>query len=138
MEHRIAYRVYYEDTDSLGLVYHANYLKFMERGRTEFVETTGRTIAEWNESGVLVVVYAMKIQFKKPAKLGDRIDVVSKFRVDSDYRGTFEQRVERSGEVLVAADVEVVCLGADQKLCEMPEEFRKLALRSAVAEGRAS
>jgi YbgC/YbaW family acyl-CoA thioester hydrolase len=99
----------------------------MERGRTEFVETTGRTIAEWNESGVMVVVYSMKIQFKKPAKLGDRIDVVSEFRVDSDYRGTFEQRVERSGELLVAADVEVVCLGPDHKLCEIPAEFRSLA-----------
>ena len=132
MEHRIAYRVYYEDTDSLGLVYHANYLKFMERGRTEFVETTGRTIADWNESGVMVVVYSMKIRFKKAAKLGDRIDVVSKFRVDSDYRGTFEQRVERSGEVLVAADVEVVCLSADRKLCEMPEEFRKLSRTEAT------
>ena len=52
-------KVYYEDTDCMGVVYHANYLKFMERGRTEFVETSGRTIAEWNDLGVLVVVYSM-------------------------------------------------------------------------------
>lgn len=127
MEHRITYRVYYEDTDSIGLVYHANYLKFMERGRTEFVERTGRSIAEWNQAGVSVVVYAMKIKFRKPAKLGDRIDVVSRFSVNSEYRATFHQRIEREGQVLVTAEVEVVCLGSDRKLCELPQEMQAIA-----------
>jgi tol-pal system-associated acyl-CoA thioesterase len=127
MEHRVTYRVYYEDTDSIGVVYHANYLKFMERGRSEFVEATGRTIADWNTSGVTVVVYSMNIKFSKPARLGDRIDVVSAFSVNSDYRGTFRQRVERGGDVLVSAEVEVVCLGSDMKLRELPPEIQKLA-----------
>jgi tol-pal system-associated acyl-CoA thioesterase len=120
-------RTLYADTDRSQVVYHANYLKFMERGRTEFVEATGRTIADWNTSGVIVVVYTMNLKFSKPAKLGDRIDVVSSFRVNSDYRGTFSQRVERGGEVLVSAEVEVVCLGSDMKLRELPPEILKLA-----------
>ncbi len=127
MEHRVSYQVYYEDTDSLGVVYHANYLKFMERGRTECVTATGRSVADWNREGIAVVVYAMNIKFKKPAVLGDTVDVVSTFRIDSEYRGTFRQRVERAGELLVTADVEVVCIDRDQKLCPMPVDLRKLA-----------
>ena len=127
MEHRVSFKVYYEDTDCIGMVYHANYLKFMERGRTEFVGASGRSIAEWNERGIVVVVYSMNIKFKKPAVLGDTVDVVSTFRIDSDYRGTFRQRVERDGELLVSADVEVVCLDEQQQLCELPEDLRKLA-----------
>ena len=127
MEHRVSYKVYYEDTDCIGVVYHANYLKFMERGRTEFVGASGKSIAEWNEQGVSVVVYSMNIKFRKPAVLGDTVEVVSTFRVDSDYRGTFQQRVERGGDLLVTADVEVVCLDAQQQLCELPEDLHKLA-----------
>ncbi|MFL5800449.1 MAG: thioesterase, partial [Roseiflexaceae bacterium] len=48
MEHRVAYKVYYEDTDCLGVVYYANYLKYLERGRTEFVGAQGRDIRDWN------------------------------------------------------------------------------------------
>ena len=127
MEHRVSYKVYYEDTDSLGMVYHANYLKFMERGRTECLTATGRSVADWNRAGIAVVVYAMNIKFKKPAALGDTVDVVSTFRIDSEYRGTFRQLVERGGELLVSADVEVVCIDKDQKLCPMPPDLKKLA-----------
>ena len=127
MEHRVSYKVYYEDTDCLGLVYYANYLKFMERGRSECVTASGRSVVDWNRDGIAVIVYAMNIKFKKPAGLGDTIDVVSTFRVDSEYRGTFRQRVERAGELLVIADVEVVCIDREQKLCPMPAELRQLA-----------
>jgi len=129
MEQRESYRVYYEDTDCLGVVYHANYLKYLERGRTEFVSATGRSIAEWNRDGVAVVVYAMNIKFKKPAVLGDTVVVISSFRVDSDYRGTFIQRIERDGELLLTADVEVVCLDQHQRLRDLPEGLRGLADR---------
>jgi acyl-CoA thioester hydrolase len=127
MEQRVTYKVYYEDTDCLGVVYHANYLKYLERGRTEFIGVTGRSIADWNREGVAVVVYAMNVKFKKPAVLGDALDVVSRFRVDSDFRGTFIQRIERGGELLLIADVEVVCLDREQKLRDLPEGLRKLA-----------
>jgi len=126
MEHRIAYKVYYEDTDCIGVVYHANYFKFMERGRTEFVEATGKSIAAWNQEGFMVVVYSMQAKFKKPAVLGDTVEVVSRFRMDSDYRGTFIQSVERDGELLVSANVEVVCLDENQQLRELPPEVRAL------------
>jgi tol-pal system-associated acyl-CoA thioesterase len=124
MDHRVSYKVYYEDTDSLGVVYYANYLKYLERGRTEFVGRYGRDVRAWNEDGYYFVVYAMNIKFRKPARLGDLLDVVSSFELKSAYRGLFKQRVERGGDLIVEADVELVCLDRDQQLQEFPQAFR--------------
>lgn len=121
MEHRVSYKVYYEDTDSLGVVYYANYLKYLERGRTEYVGQSGRDVRDWNADGFYFVVYAMTIRFRKPAELGDLVDVVSDFSLTSAFRGLFRQRIERAGEVLVVADVEIVCLDRGRTICEFPE-----------------
>jgi acyl-CoA thioester hydrolase len=124
--HQVSYRVYYEDTDCLGVVYYANYFKFLERGRTEFVGATGKDVAAWNREGVGFVVYSVNAKFKRPAVLGDTLDVLTEVRIDSEYRCTFVQRILRGGEVLVTADVEIVCIDRDQKLCPVPESFRAL------------
>jgi tol-pal system-associated acyl-CoA thioesterase len=121
MEHRVSYKVYYEDTDSLGVVYYANYLKFLERGRTEFVGQSGRDIRAWNADGYYFVVYAMGIKFRKPGELGDLLDVVSEFSLQSAYRALFRQRIERAGETLVEADVEIVCLDRSRQIQEFPK-----------------
>jgi acyl-CoA thioester hydrolase len=121
MEHRVAYKVYYEDTDSLGVVYYANYLKYLERGRTEYVGQSGRDIRDWNADGYYFVVYAMTIHFRKSGELGDLIEVVSTFALQSVYRGLFRQRIERAGEVLVDADVEIVCLDRARQIQEFPD-----------------
>jgi acyl-CoA thioester hydrolase len=118
--HRVAFKVYYEDTDSLGVVYYANYLKFLERGRTEYLGARGRPIQDWNRDGCFFVVYELSMKFRRPARLGDSIDVVSTFRLDSSYRGRFSQRIERGGELLVQAEVDVVCLDGQQNLREFP------------------
>ena len=123
MEHRVAYKVYYEDTDCLGVVYYANYLKYLERGRTEFVGAGGRDIRDWNKDGYNFVVYALNMRFRKAAGLGDMLDVVSSFALSSSYRGLFRQRIERGGELIVEADVEIVCLDARQELTEFPKQF---------------
>lgn len=121
MEHRVTYKVYYEDTDSIGIVYHANYLKFMERGRTEYLAHCGRTVADWNQDGYYFVVYSMNIKFRKAATLGDLLEVISTFTVTSPYRGLFRQRIERDSTVIVEADVELVCLDANKSIQAMPE-----------------
>jgi tol-pal system-associated acyl-CoA thioesterase len=120
MEHRVAYKVYYEDTDSLGVVYYANYLKYLERGRTEYVGQSGRDIRAWNADGYYFVVYAMNIRFRKPAELGDTLDVISTFELKSAYRALFKQRIERAGEAIVDADVEIVCLDRSRQIQEFP------------------
>ncbi len=124
MEHRLICKVYYEDTDALGVVYHANYLKYMERARSEYVELFGKPIWEWNRLGYYIVVYAMNIRFKRAAQLGDTLEVVSTFSLQSPYRGLFKQRVERDGQVYVEADVELTCLDPQRNLREFPPEFR--------------
>ena len=124
MEHRLICKVYYEDTDALGVVYHANYLKYMERARSEYVELFGKPIWEWNRLGYYIVVYAMNIRFKRAAQLGDTLEIVSAFSLQSPYRGLFRQRVERDGQVYVEADVELTCLDPQRNLREFPPEFR--------------
>ena len=127
MQQSVSFKVYYEDTDSLGVVYYANYFKYFERGRTESIEAAGRGIAEWNRHGYLFVVHSVQATFKKPAVLGDVVDIVTTFTVPSVYRGRFAQRVERAGELLVDGIVDVVCLDADQNLIEFPPQLRALA-----------
>ena len=119
--------MYYEDTDALGIVYYANYLKFMERGRTEYVAAHGKAVQDWNREGYLIVVHAVHLTYRRPAGLGDVVDVVSRFTLESRFRGTFHQRVERAGEVLVDGQVEVVCLDADQQLVSFPAGLQELA-----------
>lgn len=123
MDHRLPVKVYYEDTDCLGMVYHANYLKYMERGRTEYVAGFGRSIQDLNRAGYNIVVYKMGITFKRAATLGDELEVVSTFSLPSPYRGLFKQRVERGGELVVEADVELACLDERGGLREFPREF---------------
>lgn len=127
MTNRVQYKVYYEDTDALGVVYYANYFKFLERGRTEHLGSLGQTIGQWNEQGYLFVVHSVTAAFKKPAVLGDLLDVVSTFTLPSAYRGRFLQRIERAGELLVDATVDVVCLNRDQNLIEYPAAFGTIA-----------
>lgn len=125
--HRVSYRVYYEDTDSLGVVYYANYFKFLERGRSEYLAARGLEVAELNRRGYMIVVHQVKATFRLGAELGDLLDVVSTFAVDSPYRGRFGQRIERDGALVVDATVDVACLDTERRLIELPDLVRALA-----------
>ena len=111
--HRQPVRVYYEDTDFSGVVYHASYLRFMERGRTNYLRLLGADqhalFAEArNEApGFAFVVRSMQIEYLKPARMDDILDVVT---VPADIRGasiTLAQEVRRGDDVLVEARVKV-------------------------------
>lgn len=129
VEHTVSYKVYYEDTDSLGIVYYANYLKYMERGRSEFVAAYGgQSVQDWNRAGYLIVVHSLRMTFRQAAGLGDMLDVVSSFSLASRYRGSFHQRVERAGELITTADVEVVCLDASRQLVSFPPALEAMAM----------
>ena len=120
--HTIPVKIYYEDTDSLGVVYYANYLKYMERGRTELIDGRGeRTVADWNRDGFNFAVYQANMKFLKPARLGDRCEVWTAVRRQSEYRLVLDQEVRRNDTVLVKAEVHLVCLDANLELREMPE-----------------
>lgn len=122
MEHRLDVRVYYEDTDCIGVVYHASYLRFLERGRTEFLGRSGSSIAEWNRQGLVFAVYSISATFRAPGRLLDDLVVITRMAPASDYRARFEQRIVRKADdrLLLTAEVDVVCMDAEGKLKEFP------------------
>src|SRR5438270_667008 len=114
--HSMAVRVYYEDTDFSGRVYHANYLRYMERGRTNYLRLIGADQAPLFEAppdgapGLAFVVRAMRIEFLKPARMDDVLTIVT---APQDVRGAsilLRQEVRRGEEVLVEAEVRVACV----------------------------
>jgi len=123
MEQKFPVRVYYEDTDSMGVVYHANYLRFLERARTELIGSRGPTVQEWARRGFIFPIYSINITFKAPARLCDDLVVVSSMRQTSAYRVSFDQRIERraDGKLLVEAKVDAVCTDLGGTLREFPD-----------------
>ncbi len=123
-EHVHPVQVYYEDTDHSGAVYHANYLKFFERGR-EHALGTDELVRLLDEDGIGFVVYKCSMVFKKPAHFGDRLEIRTKISKSSDFRLEFSQDAWRVGagddELLVEGHVELVCVGRDSALVRLPE-----------------
>jgi acyl-CoA thioester hydrolase len=111
--HVMPVRVYYEDTDFSGAVYHASYLRFMERGRTNYLRLLGadqRALFEETEReapGFAFVVRTMHIEFLKPARMDDVLEVVTQTEEVKGASVTLHQRVMRSDEVLIDAHVKV-------------------------------
>lgn len=123
--------VYYEDTDALGVVYYANYLKFFERGRSELLaRATGRSIAEVNAAGYGIAVYRADVVYKKPARLSDRCRVSTEILPrGSPYRLHVAQTLHRGDELLTTGAIQLVCLDSEFRLREFPAEL--LAVRGA-------
>ena len=124
--HSMAVRVYYEDTDLAGVVYHANYLKFFERARTEYLRAIGidQTVLADDGNGVFFAVRSMEIGFLSPARFDDLLEVESMPTGVSGARGTMEQRIVRGESVLCTAKVTVVCLTNSGRATRMPPAMR--------------
>ena len=111
-------RVYYEDTDFTGIVYHANYLRYMERGRTNYLRLIGadhRALFEATEKeapGFAFVVRSMNIDFLKPGRMDDVLDIVTEPEEVKGASVTLRQRVMRGDELLVSASVRVAFASA--------------------------
>jgi acyl-CoA thioester hydrolase len=128
--HTMQVRVYYEDTDFSGIVYHANYLRFMERGRTNYLRLVGadhRALFEQTEKeapSFAFVVRSMKIDFLKPAFMDDLLEVRTLSREVSGASILLLQRVMRGAEVLVEAEVRVAFV-SEGRPRRIPEPLRK-------------
>ena len=110
-----AARVYWEDTDGGGIVYYANYLRFLERARTEWLRSLGHSQQELARTpGILFAVAGLSIEYRRPARLDDELLITCEPRGERAASMRFLQRIERvpGGELLVEADVRVVCLDA--------------------------
>lgn len=115
-------RIYYEDTDAAGVVYHANYLKFFERARTEYFRSHGLLVAELAEAGYVFPVVRMEIDFKGPARHDDLLTIETHPEHVSGSSFSVRQRAIRSsdGKVLVTALVKLACIGPDLRARRIP------------------
>jgi len=136
--HGLTVRVYYEDTDFTGIVYHANYLRYMERGRTNYLRLLGadhRALFEETAKeapGFAFVVRSMNLEFFKPARMDDVLEV---FTEPQEVRGasiTLHQRVVRGDELLVEASVRVAFI-SDGRARPIPKPLR-IAMKASTQE----
>ena len=108
---RFPLTVYYEDTDAAGVVYYANYLKFMERARTEWLGSLGFGVAEFEAAhGVVFVVHRMEIEYRLPARLSDRLEATLELAELGRARMVALQQVRRGTSVLAEARVTLACV----------------------------
>lgn len=128
MAHEFSLRVYYEDTDAAGIVYYANYLKFIERARTEALSELGiDQVALKARDGVVFVVRAVTVDYRAPAQLMDRLVVTTRTARVGGARVDLVQEVLRDSVPLVRADVRIAALGPGGRPVRIPA-----ALRSAL------
>ncbi len=125
MTHSFSVKVYYEDTDLAGIVYYANYLKFIERARTEWVASLGvDQVALKARDGIVFAVRRVEADYLRPAKFADDLVVETRLHSLSGARIVLDQVILRSGERLFASIVTLVCLTEDGHAARLPAEIR--------------
>jgi tol-pal system-associated acyl-CoA thioesterase len=126
----IPVRVYYQDTDAGGVVFHAQYLAFMERARTELLNEAGVDLARLaEERQVLFLVHELHVRYHQPARLNELVSVSAEVVKMGRASLVFRQRVERAAQLLVEADVTLAVVDKDRmKPARMPRELEQ-ALR---------
>lgn len=123
-EHHFALTVYFEDTDTAGIVYYANYLKYMERARSDMIRAAGvDQVGELNRSGSAYAVAEVTIKYLGPARLGDDLVVVSTVEAVRGVSVLIQQRVMRGAELLTDASVTAAFLSADGRPQRQPREW---------------
>ncbi len=126
MTHKFPVRVYYEDTDLAGIVYYANYLKFIERGRTEWVRDQGIDQAALrDEDGIVFAVRRVEADYLAPAKFDDELVVETTLEQMTGVRMICRQEVKRDGEVLFSALVTVVAINENGAPARLPASIRR-------------
>jgi acyl-CoA thioester hydrolase len=121
-------RIYYEDTDAAGVVYHANYLKFFERARTEYFREKGWLVAELASDGFVFPVVRIEIDFMSPALHDDLLDIITFPERVGGSSFAMRQRIKRKrdGKQLVGALVTLACIGPQLKARRIPQEIRRM------------
>jgi len=130
--HRLAVRVYYEDTDAAGIVYYANWLRFLERGRTELLRSLGHDHAGLRAaSGLNWVVRRCAIEYLKPARLDEWVEIITRI---GEVRGAsldMLQEAQRGPDTLVRAELAIACVDVAGRPVRLPAEARAAMSRVA-------
>jgi len=127
MTHTHHLRVYYEDTDLAGIVYYANYLRFIERGRSEAVRALGIDQARLKaDTGIVFAVRRMEADYLLPAKFDDELQVQTDITALKGATIEMNQRVLRGDTLLFTAKLRLVCLGPGDKAVRIPADIRQM------------
>ncbi|MBI1416059.1 MAG: tol-pal system-associated acyl-CoA thioesterase [Limimaricola sp.] len=126
MTHRCTLRVYYEDTDLAGIVYYANYLRFIERARTEWVRALGVDQVRLKaEEGIVFAVRRIEADYLQPARFDDELTVATTVEAQTGVRLVLRQEVFRAGALLFNAQVTLVALNAAGQPVRLPAMIRR-------------
>jgi acyl-CoA thioester hydrolase len=130
ISHSLPLRVYYEDTDAAGMVYHANYLRFAERGRSEMLRSLGFPHRKLGaEDGVGFAVRRCTIDYLAPARLEDALTVVTTLTGIGAATLQARQEIRRDSELLVDMDILVACIGRDGRPRRLPSALRAVLVK---------
>ncbi len=125
MNHAMDVKIYYEDTDCGGVVYYANYLRYMERARTEYLASRGHSVKMLMDQGTIFMVFRVEIDYKAPARYGDTIEIETWVRDATRATMIFEHvmREKMSRRVLVECRAKVVAVDANARPKRLPDEY---------------
>ena len=119
-------KIYYEDTDSGGVVYYANYLKFLERARSETLYSLDFTNSGLLENhGILLIVKSCNIEYKKPAKFEDKLEIISEVLTFTKTSFIMKQDIMRNDEIISVAEIHLVSVDKKGKPEKIPEDLKK-------------
>ncbi|MCM2473360.1 tol-pal system-associated acyl-CoA thioesterase [Rhizobium sp. CG5] len=124
--HRLLQRVYYEDTDFSGLVYHARYLHFLERGRTDYLRCLGveqSALHTVDAEGLVFVVHRMEIDFKSPARMDDILLIETSTEKAGGAKMVLKQQISSAGRLLILANVIIAVVNASGRPRRLPEDL---------------
>lgn len=129
-------RIYYEDTDAAGVVYHANYIKYLERARTEYFRLHGFLVAKLAEEGFIFPVVRLEINFKSAAYHDDLLSVETAPARVAGSTFTLSQKIIRKsdGKLLVDGLVTLACIGQTHKARRIPPDIRRLLISESAAQ----
>jgi acyl-CoA thioester hydrolase len=126
--------VYWEDTDAGGVVYHAAYLRFLERGRSELLRALGveqRELAA--DRGIVFAIRRIAVRYLRPARLDEELQVLTRIGRLGPASARFLQAIERAGEAIATAEVDAACLGADDfRPLPIPDDLRQRLAQAPV------
>ena len=126
-EFKYVTKIYYEDTDAGGVVYYANYLKFLERARSEAIYSLGISNTDiLDKEGVIIIVKSCNIEYKKPAKFEDKIKVVSKILEVKNSSFKMLQVIKKKSDIISVAEVVLVTVNKKGKPVRIPSLLKKL------------
>ena len=130
MEFKSRFKVYYEDTDSGGVVYYANYLKFLERARTDAITSLDFSNNKLVEKfGIFIIVKSCNLNFLRPAKLEDNLDIISKVMEVKNVSIKMKQNIFVNDSMIVEAEILLASVNNEGKPTKLPDEFKNKLIK---------